>query len=121
MSALLHCIITSIENDRVKENLKVWKDNSIGGRKRMETQTSLFCRELNDMSTIPCYVLYIDGEEFGDIYEDSYYGRERLQEELDLSNYEREMYVGKELKIDHHSYNNEGEKIIKPVFRMLIE
>jgi len=26
MSAILHCIITSIEDDRIRENLKAWKD-----------------------------------------------------------------------------------------------
>ena len=122
MSAILHCIITSIEDDRVKENLKVWRDNNIEATKRMKTQLNEFEDILDDMPEIKPYFSLLIGEEEEEYYDDDYEGKQRLRDDIKaIIKHERNDYKGQEIIVIHHFYTSGGDQTIRVVFRMLIE
>ena len=123
MSAILHCVITSIENDRIRENLKVWKDNSIQAIKRMETQVDDFWDIVWDMPNItPYFSLLIDNDEIEPYYYDNEWRRDELYEDImQIIKYKRDKYKGQEIIVKYCTYSECGEETIRVVFRMLIE
>ena len=122
MSALLHCIITSIEDDRVKENLKVWRDNNIEATKRMKTQLNEFEDILDDMPNINPYFSLLINDDEQDYYDDDYYGKNKLRDDIKaIIKNERNEYKGQEIIVKHYTYSVCGEETIRVVFRMLIE
>lgn len=122
MSALLHCIITSIEDDRIRENIKVWRDNNIEATKRMKTQLNEFEDFLDDMPNIQPYLTLLINDNEQEYYDDNYYKRNELYDDIKaIIKYERNEYKGQEIIVKHYTYTSSGEETIRVVFRMLIE
>jgi len=122
MSAILHCVITSIEDDRIRENLKAWKDNV--NISKNENSLNKLTKILDGVCPYTPYFELIvkKTKTFSFYYDDDEEGKDALHEVVeDILINEREEYKDSTISVRYCFFNRDLEeltKITKIMFRV---